>query len=114
MGSYGSFGENKITEIFEGKSRCSGEGGEHGLYWKPPHDGGFKLYFDGSSKGNLGLEGFGCVIRDHNGSIIRVICGSLGICNFIKAETIGLLMGFRELKKWGLRSVSLGVTWRWP
>lgn len=61
-----------------------------------------KLNFDGSSKGNPGLAGFGCAIRDHNGSTIRVICGPLSICNSVNAETLGFLFVLRELKAMGI------------
>lgn len=62
-----------------------------------------KLNFDGSSKGNLGPAGFGCVVLDHKGSIIRVICGPLRDCNSVKMETPALLFGLRELKAMGIR-----------
>lgn len=75
--------------------------------WKPPCIGGLKLNFDGASKGNHGLAGFGCVVRDHNGNIIRVLCGPLGVCNSPKAKALSLLMGLRELKKMGISSCSI-------
>lgn len=61
-----------------------------------------KLNFDGFSIGNLGLGGFGCVIRDCNGTIIQAICGPLGVCNSLKAEALGLLFGLHELKPMGV------------
>lgn len=70
--------------------------------WKPPPNGILKLNFDGASKGNPGPTGFGCVIRDHRGSILKVVCGPLNVCNSIRAETIGLLFGLRELRKMGI------------
>lgn len=49
--------------------------------WMPPQKGVLKLNFDGSSKGNPGLGGLGCVIRDSNSSIVQIICGPLGSCD---------------------------------
>ena len=37
--------------------------------WSPPPDGTFKLKFDGASKGNPDLTGFGGVVRNNVGSI---------------------------------------------
>lgn len=45
--------------------------------WQPPTSSVVKINFDGSFKRNLGLAGFGFVIRDHNSNILMVICGSL-------------------------------------
>lgn len=32
--------------------------------WKPPNEGVLKMNFDSPSKGNLGPEGFGCVVGE--------------------------------------------------
>lgn len=69
------------------------------LAWKVPPQGVIKLNFDGASKGNPSLVGFGCVICDHNGNICKVCCGPLEECNSTKSETMGMLMGLRELSK---------------
>lgn len=45
---------------------------------------------------------FWCVIKDHNGRTIRVICGSLRVCDSIKVENLGLLFGLCELKALGI------------
>jgi len=66
-----------------------------------------KLNFDGSSEGNLGLAGFGCVVRDCHGSIVCVIAGSIGSCDSTKAESMELLMGLRELKNLKFSKVSV-------
>lgn len=63
--------------------------------WKPPLIGYLKLNFNGSSTGNLSLARYGCVIKEYNGTIIRAICGLLGVCNSIKAEVLSLLYGLR-------------------
>lgn len=70
--------------------------------WSPPPNGILKLNFDGASKGNPRPMGFWCILRDHNGSIWKVVCGSLDICNSIRAETMSLLFGLREWRKMGI------------
>ena len=73
--------------------------------WQHPPFGLLKLNFDGSSLGNPGPGGFGCVIRDHNGLVLRYVAGPLGSCNSTKAEVMGLHMGLRELKSLGIGRV---------
>lgn len=58
--------------------------------------------FDGASKGNPGQAGFGCVLRDHGGSMVHVVCGPLGVCDTLKAEAMGFLMELREMKCMGV------------
>lgn len=70
--------------------------------WQPPNKGDLKLNFYGLSKGNQRPAGFGCVLRDSNGTIVWVIYGPLEVCDSTKAEAIGLLMGLRELKRLGI------------
>lgn len=48
------------------------------LDWQPPPPGILQLKFDGSSKGNLGPSGFGCVIRDCHGLVYCIIAGCIG------------------------------------
>lgn len=71
------------------------------MVWKPPLSG-LKLNFDGSSIKNPGPRGYGEVIRDHLGSMIRIIARPLGVCNSTKAEVMGLLMRLRKFKNLGL------------
>lgn len=63
----------------------------------PPPAGLLKLNFDGASKGNLGQDGFGCVLHNHSSKVIRAICGPLEVCYSTKAEAMGLLFDLREL-----------------
>lgn len=79
---------------FQSKSPCISS-------WREPSNEILKLNFDGASKGNPGPAGFGCVICDHNGNISLVLSGLLEYCNSTRAETMGMLMGIRELKKLG-------------
>lgn len=82
------------TCIFIGPSRAKGPS----LDWTPPPPLGiFKLNFDGSSLGNLGPSGFGCVIQDSKWEIIKTLAGPIGCANSTKAEAMGLLMGLRQI-----------------
>ena len=58
--------------------------------WYQPPGETFKLNFDGSSKGNPGLVGFGGVCHDSTGSILYVFYGFIGIDsnNAVKSEWI--------------------------
>lgn len=53
--------------------------------------------------GNLGLSGFGCVIRDSIGEIVRVVAGPIKVADFTMAEVMGLLMGLREIRDLNLK-----------
>lgn len=66
--------------------------------WIPPPVGIFKRNFDGASRGNSSVAGFGCVIRDHALLIVKSCSGLLGICGTIEAKARAVLMGLRELK----------------
>ncbi|GLJ36534.1 hypothetical protein SUGI_0734070 [Cryptomeria japonica] len=46
--------------------------------WKTPPEGWAKLNFDGTSKGNPGIEGFGALLRGDSREVISVVYGSLG------------------------------------
>ncbi|XP_059068715.1 uncharacterized protein LOC131859172 [Cryptomeria japonica] len=53
--------------------------GRKNVKWSQLPPGWKKLNFDGVSSGNLGLSGFGVVVRDEEGSFVGAICGPLGI-----------------------------------
>lgn len=72
------------------------------LVWSLPPVGILKMDFDGASKGNLGLAGFGCIIQNNSSYIIRSYCGPLGNCDSIKAKAMALLLGLRELRRLGM------------
>ena len=57
----------------------------------------FKLNFDGASRGNPGLAGFGGLCRDHDGRIMMVFLGSIGQDTNKSAELEGLIRGFEVL-----------------
>lgn len=72
--------------------------------WNPPPHGILKLSFDGASKGNLGPTGYGCAVWNHEGIIIKALCGPLVQCDSTMAEAQSLSTGLKELKKMRLRS----------
>lgn len=65
--------------------------------WSSPPLGSLKLNFDGSSMGNPGLSGFGCVIWDSKGEVVRIVAGPIGFADSTKAEVMNLLMGLKEI-----------------
>lgn len=67
--------------------------------WVPPIRGKFKVNFDGTSFGNPGPAGFGCVVRNHQGSIILAKGDPIGNADAIEVEMIGFLAAFRILKE---------------
>ncbi|GLJ07917.1 hypothetical protein SUGI_0077130 [Cryptomeria japonica] len=52
--------------------------GRKRVKWTPPPSGWKKMNFDGASKGNLGLSGYGAVIRDEKGEFIGAVSGQAG------------------------------------
>lgn len=61
--------------------------------WIPPPSGMVKLNFDGASKGNPGLAGYGGVFRNHTGIPILIFMGSIGWDTNNSAELEGLWRG---------------------
>lgn len=66
--------------------------------WCHPPPSVLKLNFEGSSFGNPGPSGFGCVVRDSDGKIVMTVAGPIGVADSTKAEAMGLLMGLREIR----------------
>ncbi|GLJ48133.1 hypothetical protein SUGI_1016350 [Cryptomeria japonica] len=60
-----------------------------------PPSGWKKMNFDGASKGNPGLSGYGAVIRDEKGSFIGAICGQAGVVSNNIVEIIALEEGLK-------------------
>jgi ribonuclease HI len=58
-------------------------------------EGFIKLNFDGASKGNPGVTGFGAVFRDHLGNILLINVGSLGHTTKNVVELWGLTRGLQ-------------------
>ncbi|KAH9310685.1 hypothetical protein KI387_025720 [Taxus chinensis] len=64
--------------------------------WQLPPDGCVKLNFDGSSKGNLGPAGGGCLVRDSQGQPIFMLTLDCGTLSNNLAEGMALLQSLRE------------------
>jgi ribonuclease HI len=60
----------------------------------------YSLYFDGASRGNPGLAGYGAVLYDADGKIIDECYSRLsGICTNNQAEYAGLLNGLKMVRR---------------
>eukprot|EP00253_Pinus_taeda_P034383 PITA_34383 len=68
-------------------------------HWSPPPPNSFMLNFDGASKGNPGATGYGGVIRDHTGQVLKVFFGSIGWNTNNVAELEGLWQGLNIAQK---------------
>eukprot|EP00253_Pinus_taeda_P020461 PITA_20461 len=61
--------------------------------WSPPPINTYMLNFDGASKGNPGLTGYGGAVRNHQGQVLKVFFGSIGWNTNNVAELEGLWRG---------------------
>jgi len=77
------------------------------MEWLPPPSGHYKLNFNGSSMGNPGPSGYGEVIKDHLGKVIRIFTNSIDHGDSIMAKVMGLIMGLQEFKKIGVDNISV-------
>lgn len=59
-------------------------------FWQPPPPGFLKFNIDGASKGNLGVVGYGGVIRDEQGNIKVIFHSHLGKATNNMAELMAL------------------------
>ncbi|XP_059067686.1 uncharacterized protein LOC131858463 [Cryptomeria japonica] len=73
------------------------------LGWTPPPPKWKKLNFDGASRGNPGVPGYGVVIKDEEGCLVKAICGPVGVATNNIAEITTLEEGLKL-------SCSLGCT----
>ncbi|GLJ10006.1 hypothetical protein SUGI_0119990 [Cryptomeria japonica] len=64
-----------------------------------------KMNFDGASKGNSGLSGFGAVIRDEEGNLVGEICGQAGFVSNNIAEITTLEEGLKWVTANGITKV---------
>ncbi|GLJ53117.1 hypothetical protein SUGI_1131830 [Cryptomeria japonica] len=64
--------------------------------WTPPPPGSKKMNFDGASKGNPGLFGYGAVVRDEKGRLVEAVCGQVGIAT----NNIAKITSLEEGLKW--------------
>ena len=65
------------------------------VFWRPPMHMWIKINTDGSSKGNPGLSGYGCVARDYKGNVMASIYGPIGNCTALEAEMVGVIMAVK-------------------
>eukprot|EP00253_Pinus_taeda_P008598 PITA_08598 len=63
--------------------------------WIPPPKNTYLLNFDGASKGNPGITGYGGVIRNSQGIPLKIYFGSIGWNTNNAAELEGLLLGLQ-------------------
>jgi len=71
-------------------------------HWESPQDGYHKINFDGASKGNPGLVGFGAAIHNRKGEILLLTTRNLGYNTNNAAELWGLLKGIQGTKYQGI------------
>lgn len=71
------------------------------MRWSPPLIGKLKLNFDGYSRGNPRLAGYGCIIRDNFNNVVLVVSGPMYLCDSTKVELLGLSIGLQDLKSLG-------------
>jgi hypothetical protein len=58
--------------------------------WNAPPKHSYKLNFDGASKGNPGIAGFGGILRNHEGTPMQIYFGNIGWDTNNSAELEGL------------------------
>ncbi|GLJ05557.1 hypothetical protein SUGI_0020220 [Cryptomeria japonica] len=75
--------------------------------WTPPPPGWKKLNFDGTSRGNPGVSGFGAVVRYEKGSLVGAICGPVGIATNNVAEITALEEGLKWASSNGVSKVMI-------
>ena len=74
----------------------------HRLSWRSPPVGIFKLNFDGSFLQSAQRGGFGGVIKDWNGNVIRDFSRPVDFFDANEAEVFALLLGWRQLLQLGV------------
>ena len=67
----------------------------------------FNLYIDGASKGNPGMAGAGVWVTNQEGKKLLEISRYLGHKTNNEAEYWALLIGLREVKRWGMGSLHI-------
>ncbi|XP_057852324.1 uncharacterized protein LOC131062636 [Cryptomeria japonica] len=71
------------------------------IRWKAPAPDWFKLNFDGAYRGNLGVSGYGAIIRNVEGDLILGTYSSLGWATNNEAEIHALIAGLSLCVKHG-------------
>lgn len=75
--------------------------------WQAPHQGLYKLNFDGASRGNPREAGLGCCIHDWEGRIVASLDKPLGITSNNLAEVYALIEGLLLCRRLGLDSIEI-------
>ncbi|KAF9620401.1 hypothetical protein IFM89_011774 [Coptis chinensis] len=73
--------------------------------WDCPPRGWFKLNTDGSSHGNPGAAGAGCVLRGDNGNFVLAIAVPIAYESAFMAETLALRIGIKAVRELNLANV---------
>ncbi|KAF7807419.1 ribonuclease H [Senna tora] len=77
------------------------------LRWSEPWAGWFKVNSDGEVKGKSGKAGFGAIIRDDHGRLVRGVYGASTNCSVLKAGAWGALEGLQLARELGCDRVVL-------
>ena len=70
-------------------------------FWTAPPPQVFKMNFDEASRGNPGPTGFGGLCCDHDGRILTIFWGGIGLDTNNSVELEGMICGFKVLIKCG-------------
>lgn len=79
------------------------------LCWRSPPPLVVKINTYGTAKGNLGVGGAGCVLRDHSGKWLVAPAQNLRIATSVIAKLWGLFQGLQLPWERGYRIVILDV-----
>lgn len=75
------------------------------IKWKALGNGWVKLNFDGAAKGNSGIAGYDCIVRDGSSKMIFSLCGHLGIATNNEAEAMTFARGLKHYSELALNSI---------
>ncbi|GLJ54074.1 hypothetical protein SUGI_1157640 [Cryptomeria japonica] len=73
--------------------------------WSLPPAGWKKMNFDGASRGNPSVSGFGAVIRDEVGNLIGALSGPIGVATNNVAEITALAEGLNWAYSKGISKI---------
>ncbi|KAF5174899.1 reverse transcriptase [Thalictrum thalictroides] len=79
------------------------------ITWRPPMIGWVKLNCDGTSLGNPGAAGAGCVLRDNNGKILFAMACPIPNATCNKAEFLAAFYGLKVLASYRLSNIIVEV-----
>lgn len=77
------------------------------LKWKMPASGRLKLNSDGRAKGNPGLSGGGCILRDSEGNVRWAVAAFYVVQSNMVAEARAMLCGIRKCREEGIVQVDV-------